>query len=119
MFLLLFVLSAKGAKGVLSGDFADFISGVLALLHAVIAEAAAQAVLALAIACVQLDERLRVGCIFGCYAALVPQAYVGVVLGGQRHEQIVGASHEEFVLAMVAVGVQHGHYGVDNEQVDG
>ena len=119
MFLLLFVSSAKGAKGVLSGDFADFISGVLAPLHTVIAEAAAQAVLALAVACVQLNERLRVGCIFGCYAALLPQAYVGVVLGRQRHEQIVGASHEEFVLAMVAVGVQHGHYGVDDEQVDG
>ena len=119
LFLLLIVPSVKGAKGVHSGDFAGFISGVLASLHAVIAEAAAQAVLALAVACVQLDERLRVGCIVGCYAALLPQAYVGVVLGRQRHKQIVGASHEVFVLAMVAVGMQHGHYGVDNEQVDG
>lgn len=47
-------------------------SKLLNLLHAVISEPASEAVLALAIAVVELYERLRVGCIIGRNAALAP-----------------------------------------------
>ncbi len=47
-------------------------SKLLIPLHTVISEPASEAVLALAIAIMQLYERLRVGCVIGRNAALAP-----------------------------------------------
>ena len=83
-----------------------------------ISKPAPQAILSFAISCVQLYQRLRVGSIVGGYAALLPQADVGVVLGRQRFEYVGGTLNELFVLTMAAISVEHRHNGIDNEDVD-
>ena len=66
----------------------------------------------------QLYECLRVGGVACLHAALLPEAYVGVVLGRQLFEPVERALHEAFVVAVAAPGVQHGYGGVDGEQVE-
>ena len=83
-----------------------------------ISKPAPQAVLALAVACMQLYQRLRVGSVIGGYAALLPKADVGVVLGRQRFEDVGGTLDKLFVLPVAAISVEHRHNGIDNEDVD-
>ena len=87
-------------------------------LHAMVSKPAPQAVFAFAVACVQLYQRLRVGSIVGGYAALLPKADVGVVPGRQRFEYVGGTLDKLFVLPVAAIGMQHRHNGIDNEDVD-
>lgn len=84
-----------------------------------VSKPAPQAILSFAVACMQLYQRLRVGSVVGGYAALLPQADVGVVLGRQRFEYVGGTLNELFVLTMAAIGMQHRHHGIDDEDVDG
>ena len=84
-----------------------------------VSKPAPQAVFAFAVACVQLYQRLRVGSIVGGYAALLPKADVGVVLGRQRFEYVGGTLDKLFVLPVAAIGMQHRHHGIDDEDVDG
>ena len=84
-----------------------------------VSKPAPQAILSFAISCVQLYQRLRVGSIVGGYAALLPQAYVGVVLGRQRFEYVGGTLDKLFVLPVAAISVEHRHNGIDDEDVYG
>lgn len=84
-----------------------------------ISKPAPQAILSFAISCVQLYQRLRVGSIVGGYAALLPKAYVCVVLGRQRFEYVGGTLDKLFVLTMAAIGMQHRHHSIDDEDVYG
>ena len=83
-----------------------------------ISKPAPQAILSFAISCVQLYQCLRVGSVIGSYAAFLPHADVGVVLGRQRFEYVGGTLNELFVLTMAAISVEHRHNGIDNEDVD-
>ena len=83
-----------------------------------VSKPAPQAILSFAVACMQLYQCLRVGSIVGGYAALLPQADVGVVLGRQRFEDVGGTLDKLFVLTMAAISVEHRHNGIDNEDVD-
>lgn len=84
-----------------------------------VSKPAPQAVFAFAISCMQLYQRLRVGSVIGSYAALLPQADVGVVLGWQRFEYVGGTLDKLFVLPVAAIGMQHRHHSIDDEDVYG
>ena len=81
------------------------------------AEAAAQALRAVAIVAFELYERLAVGCAFHLQATLLPLADDEVVLGLQLFQQLDGP----FLLLVVgrfdAVGKEQRHHRVDDEQV--
>lgn len=84
-----------------------------------VSKPAPQAILSFAVACVQLYKRLCVGSIVGCYATLLPKAYMCVVLGRQRFEYIGGTLNKQLVLPMAAIGMQHRHHGINDEDVNG
>ena len=84
-----------------------------------ISEPAPQAILSFAVSCMQLYQRLRVGSVIGGYATLLPKADVGVVLGRQRLKYVGSTLDKLFVLTMAAIGMQHRHHSIDDEDVYG
>ena len=82
------------------------------------AEAAAQAVFAVAVMLAQTDKGLAVGGMFHGNAGALPTAGNVVAFGGQGFEQGKGAFGHVFVHQVSAVGKEQRCGGVDDEQVE-
>lgn len=87
-------------------------------LQIFVSYAAPKAVLLVAVFLLQLYQRLTVSGVFGLQSALLPQSYYMVVFCPQLTEQTERATAQRVVVAVAAVGKEHGHGGVDDEQIE-
>ena len=87
-------------------------------LQVFVSDAAIQALLAVAVVLLQLDEGLTVAGVGRGEPALGPEADDVVVLGLQFLEEAAGSGTECFVVLVLAVSIEKGDDGVDEEQVE-
>ena len=84
-----------------------------------VTELAPEAVTALAVVAVKLNEGLRVSSIFAGDASRCPIANDGVVLRFELFPQGEGAVTEGLVGLILAVGKEHGSHAVDDDELNG
>lgn len=89
---------------------------MIGFLQIFIAEAAAQALLSVAVDTLQLYQCLGVARRLRLQSHLFPRLYDMILLRAQCFEQIEGAVAELLVALVTPVGEEHGHSGVDGEQ---
>ena len=88
-------------------------------LQIFVSDATAQTVALVAVAALQLNQGLRVAGRVHLEAALLPHARDVILLGLQLLQQVEGAVAERLLVRVAPVGKEHGHAGVEDNQVDG
>ena len=88
-------------------------------LEIFVSDAAEQAFLRVAVVLFELDECLTVACMGGLQTTFFPQSDDVVVFRFKLLQQVAGTFGEPFLAFVLAVGIEEGNHGIDNQQVDG
>ena len=88
-------------------------------LEIFVSDAAEQTFLGVAVILFELDECLTVAGMGGLQTTFFPQPDDVVVFRFKLLQQVTGTFGEPFLAFVLAVSIEEGNHGIDNQQVDG